>query len=60
MRLRSAGESLDYFADRGRLLANGARELVIVRPYAIRYLVSTSLVEIIDIRHSARKSNNQA
>ena len=55
MRLRSAAESLAQFADRGRPLPNGARELVIVRPYIIRYVVTAGDVEIVDVRHSARR-----
>lgn len=55
MRLRSAAESLDQFAERGRPTNDGARELVIVRPYTIRYVVEADRVEVVDIRHMARR-----
>lgn len=55
IKLRAAGESLNQYSEHGRLGTNGVRELVIVRPYVIRYRVHRDRVEILDVRHSARR-----
>ena len=53
LRLRNAGESLAHFPERGRA-RRGWRELVVVRPYIIRYRLMGERVEIITIRHGAQ------
>jgi toxin ParE1/3/4 len=53
LRLTQAGQSLSLFPERGRA-ASGRRELVIVRPYIIRYRVFRGRVEILAIRHGAQ------
>ena len=39
----------------GRVVAANMRELVSVPPYLIRYRVGTDLVEVVRIRHAARR-----
>jgi plasmid stabilization system protein ParE len=53
LRLLAAGESLSRFPERGRPIGL-RRELVIVRPYVIRYRVLPDRVEILTIRHGAQ------
>jgi addiction module RelE/StbE family toxin len=53
-RLYAAGKSLSDFPERGRPIGK-RRELVIVRPYIIRYRVFQSRVEILAIRHGAQE-----
>jgi toxin ParE1/3/4 len=53
--LHAAGETLAAHADRGRAVPGGKRELVTLRPYLIRYRVTTDEVRIIRIRHAARR-----
>ena len=55
VRLRAAGMSLIDFPDRGRPVGNGRRELTIVRPYLIRYVVVGGAVRILSVRHAARR-----
>jgi plasmid stabilization system protein ParE len=55
IRLKASGDSLAEFADRGRSIGRGRRELVIVKPYVIRYIVLDAEVRILSIRHSARR-----
>jgi toxin ParE1/3/4 len=55
IRLKAAAESLSEFADRGRPAIHGTRELTLVKPYLIRYAVKVDHVEVITIRHSARR-----
>jgi len=49
--LRQTGDSLATFPERGRLTGAGRRELLIVRPYVIRYRIDGSRVLILRIRH---------
>jgi plasmid stabilization system protein ParE len=53
--LQAAGETLAAHADRGRPAPGGKRELATLRPYLIRYRVTTDDVRIIRIRHAARR-----
>jgi len=54
--LRAAGDSLERFPHRGRLVrGTGMRELVSVSPYIIRYRVEGDEVRILRVRHSARR-----
>lgn len=55
-RLIALGESLADFPNRGRPASDGTREMVIVRPYILRYEVIADTVTIIGIRHSAQRS----
>lgn len=54
-RFAAAGESLSEFPNRGRPAGNGARELVTVPPYVLRYSVVEDTVSILSIRHGARR-----
>ncbi|WP_343698626.1 type II toxin-antitoxin system RelE/ParE family toxin [Caulobacter sp.] len=47
-------ESLATHPDRGRAVNGAVRELVVIRPYLIRYRVASSRVEILRIKRSAR------
>lgn len=53
--LVALGESLSEFPNRGRPTGGGAREMVIVRPYVLRYDVKGDVVTILAIRHGARR-----
>lgn len=54
-RLRSAAQDLEQHAERGRSFRGGRRELVVIRPYLIRYRVDGDTVVILQIRHGARR-----
>jgi addiction module RelE/StbE family toxin len=54
-RLVQAGDSLAEFAERGRPRLQGGRELVVVRPYLIRYRIAGDVVFILRVRHGARR-----
>jgi toxin ParE1/3/4 len=54
LRLRVAGDSLQEHPERGRTVGK-RRELVIVRPYLIRYRIQAGRVEILAIRHGAQR-----
>ncbi len=49
------GESLVDFPHRGRPAGNGARELVTVPPYILRYQVDGENVSALSIRHGVRQ-----
>jgi toxin ParE1/3/4 len=51
----SVAESLATFAKRGRPIGRGRREVVVVRPYVIRYVIVGDEVRILFIRHGARR-----
>ena len=51
----SVAESLEIFSERGRPIGRGRREVVVVRPYVIRYVVVGEEVRILSIRHGARR-----
>lgn len=50
-----AGDSLDQFPGRGRLVPHDRRELVALPNYLIRYRVEDDRVTILEVRHSARE-----
>lgn len=52
-----AAEDLAENPDRGRSIGNGRRELVLIRPYLIRYRAEADAVFILRIRHAARRSD---
>ena len=55
LRLRAAGDSLADSPERGRMISNRRRELVTVPPYLIRYRIRNATVEIVTVRHGARR-----
>lgn len=55
LRLTTAGQSLADHPERGRAIGGDRRELVTVPPYLIRYRVRAGAVEILAIRHGARR-----
>lgn len=54
-KLRQAGDSLALYPRRGRLSADGAREMVTVPPYILCYDVLEDMVTILHIRHGRRQ-----
>ena len=48
-------ESLATFPERGRPIGRGRREVLVARPYLIRYVVVGEEVRIISVRHGARR-----
>jgi toxin ParE1/3/4 len=55
VRLKHSADSLGDYAERGRPLGAGRRELVAVWPYRISYRISDDVVQIIRIRHGAQR-----
>ncbi|MDO9222264.1 MAG: type II toxin-antitoxin system RelE/ParE family toxin [Caulobacter sp.] len=55
LNVRDAAASLDLMPDRGRPVGGDRRELTHVRPYVIRYRVKGNRVEILEVRHGARR-----
>jgi toxin ParE1/3/4 len=54
--LRAAGDSLEHFPRRGRRVAGTVmRELVTSLDYVIRYQIHGDVVEILRVRHTARR-----
>jgi toxin ParE1/3/4 len=54
-RLKRAADSLADNPERGRLVREDVRELIVVSPYVIRYRVEVERVIILRIRHGARR-----
>lgn len=54
-RLVAAVESLATQPNRGRPVGDGVRELVVVIPYCVRYRVTAEGVQVLRIRHGARR-----
>ncbi|MDR3435493.1 type II toxin-antitoxin system RelE/ParE family toxin [Telmatospirillum sp.] len=54
--LIATAQSLEQFAERGRTIKGGRRELVAVWPYVIRYRIEAQTVMILRVRHGARRS----
>ena len=54
-RFKRAIDDLELFPHRGRSVGRDLRELATVRPYVIRYRVTTGTVQIIRIRHGAQR-----
>ena len=55
MQFVDVAESLATFAERGRPIGRGRREVLVVRPYVIRYVVVGDEVRILSIRHGAQR-----
>lgn len=53
--LIATAESLAIHPHRGRAVSGAIRELVVVRPYLIRYRVMADAVQIVRIKHGARR-----
>ncbi|MHB8287523.1 MAG: type II toxin-antitoxin system RelE/ParE family toxin [Caulobacteraceae bacterium] len=53
--LRRAAQTLADFPQSGRVLSARRRELATVPPYLIRYRIVGAAVEILTIRHGARR-----
>jgi|GEM_PF-3802375 len=54
-RLEAAAEGLTEFPDRGQKMRGALRRLTSVRPYLIIYRVDETVVDVMHIRHSARR-----
>lgn len=54
-RLFALGESLADVPQRGRPASNGARGLVTLAPYALRYRIAGDTVVIVHVRHTRRR-----
>lgn len=54
-KIMRAGDSLDHFPERGRILSRDRRELIVMAPYLIRYRVEGDRVIILEVRHAARE-----
>jgi toxin ParE1/3/4 len=55
LKLVAAAEELTENPNRGRTVGHGQRELLLIRPYVIRYRVEAEAVFILRIRHMARR-----
>ncbi|MBU1376695.1 MAG: type II toxin-antitoxin system RelE/ParE family toxin [Alphaproteobacteria bacterium] len=53
--LVETAESLAAHPHRGRTVYGPVRELVVVRPYLIRYRITPDAVQIMRIKHGARR-----
>ena len=53
-RLVEVSDRLTHFPARGRAVG-ASRELVVVRPYVIRYRITAEAVVILGVRHSRRR-----
>lgn len=54
-RFHTAIESLEHHPKRGRPVSRGLYELLVVKPYLIRYRIGADSVEVIRIRHAAQR-----
>ncbi|MFT4912392.1 MAG: toxin ParE1/3/4 [Brevundimonas sp.] len=50
-----AADSLETLPNRGRATGPNSRELTVVQPYLIRYVVVGAEVRILSVRHAARR-----
>ena len=56
LRVKLAGDSLSDNPDRGRPAGAGAiRELTVIWPYVMRYVVGAGFVRIVRIKHGAQR-----
>lgn len=54
-RLVATVDSLAEHPNRGRLVSQGVRELVVVRPYLVLYKITAEGVHVVHIRHGAER-----
>ena len=54
MQFVTVAESLATYPERGRPIGRGRREILVVRPYVIRYVLVSDEARIHSIRHGAR------
>jgi len=54
-RLEGVTQPLLDYPEMGRMGRHGVRELVTVHPYLVRYRVTDEKIEIVTIRHGARR-----
>ena len=54
-RFLTAIETLEQHPQRGRRISRDIHELLIVRPYVIRYRIRPGAVEVMRIRHAAQR-----
>lgn len=54
-RFVEAIETLESYPRRGRSVAGGLFELLVVRPYLIRYRIRADMVEVVNLRHAAQR-----
>lgn len=57
-RLVAAAASLTEMPDRGRPWRGAVRDLIVIRPYIIRYVVTEDEVRILKIRHGAQRPDH--
>ena len=50
-----AAESLSTMPERGRPARRGRRELTVIPPYIIQYVVVDDEVRVLSVRHAARR-----
>ena len=55
MQFVDVAESLATFPEHGRPIGRGRREILVVKPYVIRYVVVDDEVRLLSIRHGARR-----
>jgi toxin ParE1/3/4 len=55
LKLANAVEGLSDLAERGRPVRGSVRELVVIAPYVVRYRTKGRTVEIVRIKHGARR-----
>ncbi len=58
MQFVSVAESLATFPERGRPIGRGRREVLVLKPYVIRYVLVADEVRILSIRHGARRPHS--
>ena len=55
MQFVTVAESLATYPERGRPIGRGRREILVARPYVIRYVLVSDEARILSIRHGARR-----
>lgn len=55
VRLRAAAASLRDYPEQGQIVRGRLRQLVVVKPYVIRYRLDDGSISIIFVRHGARR-----